>query len=137
MLSFKNVLLFYTEGLYHMELHESPEDYLETILILSKGNDSVRSIDIASHLGFSKPSVSVAMKKLRESGFVSMDPYGKVSLTDSGRAIAQKVYERHQVLSQWLISIGVSVETASNDACRIEHVISDESFSKIKEIYNK
>lgn len=118
-----------------MKLHESPEDYLETILILSEENESVRSIDIATHLGFSKPSVSVAMKKLKENGFISMDPYGKVTLTDSGREIASKVYERHQVISGWLTSIGVSIETALNDACRIEHVISDESFAKLKELY--
>lgn len=119
-----------------MKLHESPEDYLETILILSSANENVRSIDIAGYLGFSKPSVSVAMKKLRENGYVSMDPYGKVSLTESGREIAEKVYERHQVISKILISIGVSEETALNDACRIEHVISDESFDKLKVYYN-
>lgn len=118
-----------------MKMHESPEDYLETILILSEENESVRSIDIATHLGFSKPSVSVAMKKLKENGFISMDPYGKVMLTDAGREIASKVYERHQVISGWLTSIGVSTETALNDACRIEHVISDESFAKLKELY--
>lgn len=118
-----------------MKLHESPEDYLETILILSEENESVRSVDIATHLGFSKPSVSVAMKKLKESGYISMDRYGKVILTDLGREIASKVYEKHQVISGWLISIGVSTETALNDACRIEHVLSDESFDKIKELY--
>lgn len=120
-----------------MKLHESPEDYLETILILSEENESVRSVDIATHLGFSKPSVSVAMKKLKESGFISMDPYGKVSLTDAGREVAEKVYERHQVISGWLTSIGVSPETALNDACRIEHIISDETFEKLKELYQK
>ncbi|MDD6572960.1 MAG: metal-dependent transcriptional regulator [Thermoflexaceae bacterium] len=118
-----------------MKMHESPEDYLETILILSEENESVRSIDIATHLGFSKPSVSVAMKKLKENGFISMDPYGKVMLTDAGHEIASKVYERHQVISGWLTSIGVSAETALKDACRIEHVISDESFAKLKELY--
>lgn len=120
-----------------MKLHESPEDYLETILILSEENESVRSVDIATHLGFSKPSVSVAMKKLKESGFISMDPYGKVTLSDEGRRVAEKVYERHQVISGWLMSIGVSKETALNDACRIEHVLSDETFEKLKELYNE
>lgn len=119
-----------------MKLHESPEDYLETILILSEENESVRSVDIAAHLGFSKPSVSVAMKKLKESGYISMDRYGKVVLTDLGREIASHVYEKHQVISGWLISIGVSTETALNDACRIEHVLSEESFEKIKELYD-
>lgn len=120
-----------------MKLHESPEDYLETILILSEESETVRSVDIATHLGFSKPSVSVAMKKLKESGFISMDPYGKVSLTDSGREVAEKVYERHQVISSWLTSIGVSPETAMADACRLEHVLSDETFEKLKELYKK
>ncbi len=120
-----------------MKLHESPEDYLETILILSQESESVRSVDIATHLGFSKPSVSVAMKKLKESGFISMDPYGKVTLSDEGRKVAEKVYERHQVISGWLMSIGVSKETALNDACRIEHVLSDETFEKLKAIYNE
>ena len=120
-----------------MKLHESPEDYLETILILSQESESVRSVDIATHLGFSKPSVSVAMKKLKESGFISMDPYGKVTLSDKGRKVAEKVYERHQVISGWLMSIGVSKETALNDACRIEHVLSDETFEKLKAIYNE
>lgn len=119
-----------------MKLHESPEDYLETILVLSQENEFVRSVDIANHLGFSKPSVSVAMKKLKESGFIAMDPYGKVSLTDEGREIAEQVYERHTVISGWLTSIGVSPETALSDACRIEHVLSDESFAKLKEHYN-
>lgn len=118
-----------------MKMQESPEDYLETILILSEGENSVRSVDIAAHLGFSKPSVSVAMKKLKENGYISMDRYGKVSLTEEGRMIAGKVYERHQVISDWLISIGVSTETALSDACRIEHVISEESFSKLKELH--
>lgn len=120
-----------------MKLQESPEDYLETILILSEGNETVRSVDIAAHLGFSKPSVSVAMKKLRENGFISMDPYGKVSLTAKGKAIADKVYERHQVISGLLIRIGVSKENAAKDACRVEHVISEECFQKLKELYEQ
>lgn len=120
-----------------MKLQESPEDYLETILILSEDSETVRSVDIAAHLGFSKPSVSVAMKKLRENGFISMDPYGKVSLTAEGRTIAVKVYERHQVISGLLLRIGVSQENAVNDACRVEHVISEECFQKLKELYEK
>ena len=118
-----------------MKMQESPEDYLEAILMLSLEYEHVRSIDIAKHLGYSKPSVSVAMKRLRENGYVYMDGDNYLSLTEAGAAIANKVYERHTVLTGYLTSLGVDEETASNDACRIEHVISDESFAKIKEIY--
>lgn len=118
-----------------MKMQESPEDYLETILVLSLEHEHVRSIDVARKLGFSKPSVSVAMKRLRENGYVYMDGENYLTLTESGSAIANKVYERHRVISGYLKSLGVSEETASNDACRIEHVISDESFAIIKGIY--
>ncbi len=115
-----------------MKIHESAENYLETILILSQKNGNVRSIDIANELAFSKPSVSVAMKNLRNSGHILVDGDGYISLTESGRRIAEMIYERHTLLSDWFIQLGVSEKTAREDACRIEHVISAESFSAIK-----
>lgn len=115
------------------KIQESSEDYLETILILSQKNQYVRSIDIVNELGFSKPSVSVAMKKLRESGDIIMDNNGYISLTDSGMKIAAKVYERHQALTHLFELLGVGPETASDDACRVEHVISDETFDRLKD----
>ena len=114
-------------------MQESPEDYLETILVLSKELGNVRSIDVANHLGYSKPSISVAMKRLRENGFVTLDDNGNLLLTGSGLSIALKINERHQVLVQFLMSIGVDEETAKKDACRMEHVISDETFDMIKQ----
>lgn len=117
-----------------MKMQESPEDYLETILILSKELGNVRSIDVANRLGYSKPSISVAMKRLRENGFVTQDEHGHLLLTGSGLSIALKVYERHEVISKFLISIGVSKETALKDACRMEHIISEESFEKLKQL---
>ena len=118
-----------------MKMQESPEDYLETIYMLSLHSSEVRSIDVARHLGYSKPSVSVAMKRLRENGYVNMDDNSFLTLTESGLAIARSIYERHQVISGYLMSIGVSEETALKDACRIEHVLSEETFHKIKEIF--
>ena len=118
-----------------MKMQESPEDYLETIYTLSLHSSEVRSIDVARHLGYSKPSVSVAMKRLRENGYVNMDDNNLLTLTESGLAIARSIYERHQVISGYLMSIGVSEETALKDACRIEHVLSEETFHKIKEIF--
>ena len=118
-----------------MKMQESPEDYLETIYMLSLHSSEVRSIDVARHLGYSKPSVSVAMKRLRENGYVDMDDNNRLTLTESGLAIARSIYERHQVISGYLMSIGVSEETALKDACRIEHVLSEETFHKIKEIF--
>lgn len=115
-----------------MKTHESAENYLETILVLGQRNGNVRSIDIANELGFSKPSVSVAMKNLRNQGHVQVDENGSITLTESGRAIAETIYERHTLISQWLITLGVSEKTAMEDACRIEHVISAESFAAIK-----
>ena len=115
-----------------MKMQESPEDYLEAILVLSRELGNVRSIDVANHLGYSKPSISVAMKRLRENGYVTLDDHGNLMLT--GLSIALKIYERHLVLSQFLISIGVDEEVAKKDACRMEHVISDESFEKIKQL---
>lgn len=117
-----------------MQIRESAENYLETILILSqrKGKCEVRSIDIVNELEFSKPSVSVAMKNLRENGYITVDKDGYIRLTDKGLEIAEKMYERHTLLSQWLIKLGVDEKVAVEDACRMEHVISAESFAAIK-----
>jgi len=115
-----------------MKIQESAENYLETILILSQGGEPVRSIDIANRLSVTKPSVSVAMKNLRENGYILMDSNGYLSLTDKGMEIAETMYERHTLLSDWLISLGVNRDTAIEDACRIEHVISAESFEALK-----
>ena len=115
-----------------MYTNETAENYLETILMLSKTRPVVRSVDIANELNFKKPSVSVAMKKLRESNHITVTPEGFIYLTDSGREIAEKIYERHTLLSSWLQQLGVSPETAAEDACRIEHVISSESFEAMK-----
>ena len=120
-----------------MKIQESAENYLETVLVLSKRNPEVRSIDVATELGFSKPSVSVAMKNLRENGYVVINKEGHIFLTDAGREIAEMIYERHTLLSTWLISLGVDPQTAAEDACRMEHVISKESFSAIKEHVEK
>ncbi len=117
-----------------MKIQESAENYLETILVLKNKNGAVRSIDIANELGFSKPSVSVAMKNLRENGYIEVDSSGYITLLDSGRQIAEKIYERHTTLSKWLVSLGVDDKTAAEDACRIEHIISSESFEAIKKI---
>lgn len=117
-----------------MQIRESAENYLETILILSqrKGKGEVRSIDIVNELEFSKPSVSVAMKNLRENGYITVDKDGYIRLTDKGLEIAEKMYERHTLLSQWLIKLGVDEKVAVEDACRMGHVISAESFAAIK-----
>ena len=115
-----------------MVIRESAEDYLETILVLKNRLGNVRSIDIAHELSFSKPSVSVAMKNLRLNNYITVDENGYINLTDSGMAIAGKIYERHTFLTSFLISIGVNPETAAEDACKIEHVISSESFSALK-----
>lgn len=120
-----------------MEIRESAEDYLEAILRLSRQGEGVRSIDVATMLGVSKPSVSHAMKLLREDGYIAMDRYGTITLLDKGAEIANNIYERHRVLSQMLESIGVSKETALADACKMEHDISQETFEKIKEYFFK
>ena len=111
---------------------ESGEDYLETILILHNRNGGVRSIDIASELDYSKPSVSVAMKNLRERECITVDKNGFISLTEKGREIAERVYERHLLFTSWLTSMGVPEDIATEDACRIEHCLSNESFEAIK-----
>ncbi len=119
------------------ETHESEENYLESILMLSMQHQNVRAVDIANMLGFSKPSVSVALKRLREEDKVLVDDKGYLSLTESGMKIAKSTYEKHVVLTDVLISLGVNAYTASQDACRIEHVLSPESFTRIKDFYNK
>ena len=116
-----------------MVIHQSAEDYLETILILHERNGSVRSIDIVNELGFTKPSVSVAMKKLRENGYIRTGRDGCITLTEQGQAVADRIYERHRVLTCVLTAIGVDEETAAADACKIEHDLSDRTFDKIKE----
>lgn len=115
-----------------MKTKESAENYLETILILSQSGEPVRSIDIVNMLDFTKPSVSVAMKNLRASGHIVMDGTGYITLTESGRKIAETVYERHVLISDWLIFLGVNKEIAVNDACRMEHAMSEQSFNAIK-----
>jgi len=120
-----------------LKIQESAENYLETILILKKRNGYVRSIDIANELSFSKPSVSTAMKNFREQGYISVESNGSIVLTESGLAIAERVYERHLLLAKYLMALGVDEETAKEDACRIEHVISQKSFDKIKEYCQK
>ena len=115
-----------------MNPFESSENYLETILVLSQRIPHVRAVDIAAEMNFSKPSVSVAMKNLRNKNHISIDNYGFITLTPSGREIATAVYERHTVLSNWLISMGVAPEVAAEDACKMEHQISNESFQALK-----
>lgn len=114
-----------------MKLLESGEMYLETIYVLKQEKGHVRSIDISEHMGFSKPSVSRAVGLLRSGGYITVDDYGYISLTKSGDEVAQKIYKRHNVLTEFLTGIGVSSETASEDACKIEHHISDETFAAI------
>ncbi len=111
---------------------ESQEDYLETILLLQKRLGQVRSIDIANEMNFTKPSVSIAMKNLREKAYITVSENGYITLTESGQKRAENVLERHTILSDWLISLGVSRETALEDACRVEHDLSEESFEAIK-----
>ena len=115
-----------------MKIQESAENYLEAILTLSREKGEVHAIDIAAHLEFSKPSVSIAMKKLREAGYILVDECGHISLTDAGCEIAERIYERHTFLTQWLVSLGVAPEIASEDACRMEHVVSRVSFEAIR-----
>ena len=116
-----------------MGIHKSAEDYLEAILMLKERIGQVRSIDIVNQMGYTKPSISVAMKHLRESGYILMDEEGYITLTDSGRAVAERIYARHRLLTKFLVSLGVNEETAAADACKIEHDLSDETFEKLKE----
>lgn len=119
-----------------MKLQESGEMYLETIYILSRETSQVRSIDICAHLGYSKPSVSRAVKLLREEGYINVAGDGTITLTDTGNDIAGTIYERHTVFTSMLVKLGVSRETAEQDACRMEHAVSDESFQAIKKHLN-
>ena len=116
-----------------MRVYESAEDYLEAILVIGQRRGAVRSIDVANELGFSKPSVSVAMKKLRESGRIEMEADGLIRLTPSGRTIAEQIYERHRMLTDFFLYLGVDGETASADACLVEHDLSAGTFEKLKD----
>ena len=120
-----------------MQIRASAEDYLETILLLSKKTGAVRSIDIVNDMGFTKPSVSVAMKKLRSSAMIMVDNDGYITLTKKGEKAAEKVYERHSTLYDWLVSLGVDEKTAAGDACRIEHVLSEDTFLAIKKMFER
>lgn len=115
-----------------MQIHESAEDYLESILILKNKSGCVRSIDIVNYFDYSKPSISIAIKNLRLNGYVTVDEKGYIELTEKGMEIAERVYERHILLTKWLVALGVDEATASKDACRIEHIISDNSFEAIR-----
>ena len=126
-----------TGGIVELKIHESAENYLETILVLQKRTGAVRSMEIANELSYTKPSVSVAMKNLREGGYIDVDREGYITLLDKGLKIAETVFERHTLLSGWLMDMGVDEMTATEDACRIEHVISEESFEAIKNHLNK
>lgn len=117
--------------------HESSEDYLETILILRERNGNVRSIDIVNEMNYSKPSISIAMKKLKGEGLVEMDLNGYITLTNRGEEIAQRIYSRHKLLEKVLVAIGVDSETAAEEACRIEHDINDDTYNKINAFYEK
>ena len=118
-----------------MVLHESAEDYLETILILFERNGQVRSIDIVNEMNFSKPSISIAMKKLRENGYIRMDVNGLITLTDEGRVIAERIYSRHKLLTKVLEAIGIDEKKAEDEACKIEHDIDDETYERIRDFY--
>ncbi len=122
-----------------MKIHASGEDYLEAILILQKqmGESAVRSVDLARHMGFSKPSISHAVGVLKGGGFLTVDGDGYLHLTDAGKEVAEKIYERHQFFTEQLIAAGVNEITAEEDACRIEHAISDESFQKLQKYFMK
>ena len=115
-----------------MTINESVEDYLEAILILKEKNGMVRSIDVVHHMNYSKPSISRAMSRLRENGYITMDKEGWLELTDAGREIAERIYERHRLLTEWLTALGVDPEVAREDACRMEHDISAETFNCIR-----
>ena len=115
-----------------MKIYESSEDYLEAILMIREKKGVVHSVDVAEELGFSKASVSVAMKKLRENGYISMEKDGALALLPPGQTIAERIYERHQLLTDFFISLGIDEETAENDACRVEHDLSDKTFDAIK-----
>ena len=118
-----------------MVLHESAEDYLETILVLFERNGQVLSIDIVNEINFSKPSISIAMKNLRENGYIRMDVNGLITLTDEGRLIAERIYSRHKLLTKVLEAIGIDEKKAEDEACKIEHDIDDETYDRIRDFY--
>ena len=118
-----------------MQIRASAEDYLETILLLSKKSTEIHSIDIVNDMGFSKPSVSVAMKKLRDNGLINIDCDGHITLTEKGEQAAEQVYERHATLYNWLVGIGIDNKVAAVDACRMEHIISEDTFRAIKKLH--
>ena len=120
-----------------MVIHESAEDYLESILVLRERRGQVRSIDVVNELGYSKPSVSIAMKKLRESGYISMDTDGSITLNESGLEIASRIYGRHKTITRFLVLLGVDPAVAAEDACKVEHDLSDETFSRLKEFVER
>jgi Mn-dependent DtxR family transcriptional regulator len=120
-----------------MPITEAVENYLETILILSKAQPDVHAIDICSYMGYSRPTVSIILKKMKDDNLVNVDTDNHITLTDSGREVAERIYERHNVISKLLMLLGVEKETALSDACKIEHDISPESFSALKNHYNK
>ena len=120
-----------------MVIHASAEDYLETILVIQERCGMVRSIDIVNELGYSKPSVSIAMKKLRESGYISMAPDGIITLNESGLEIAKRIYRRHKYLTRLFVLMGVSEDVAAEDACKVEHDLSDETFTRIREFLDQ
>lgn len=120
-----------------MVIHESAEDYLESILVLRERRGQVRSIDVVNELGYSKPSVSIAMKKLRESGYISMDTDGSITLNESGLEIASRIYGRHKTITRFFVLLGVDPAVAAEDACKVEHNLSDETFSRLKEFVER
>ena len=120
-----------------MNIHESAEDYLEMILVLKREKGEIHSIDIAREMNFSKPSVSIAMKKLREENLITINEHREIDLTDAGREIAERIYERHVFISEALMRLGIDEATAVKEACRIEHVISQDTFEKLKAAYNR
>lgn len=120
-----------------MKIQKASEDYLETMLMMKEKHGYIRSIDIAEHLGVTKPSVSYATKRLRENGYITMDPDGLITLTDKGLEIAERIYERHKLLTDLLTKLGVDPETAREDACKIEHDLSVETFAAIRRYYDE
>lgn len=120
-----------------MVIHESAEDYLESILVLRERRGQVRSIDVVNELGYSKPSVSIAMKKLRESGYISMDADGSITLNESGLEIASRIYGRHKTITRFFVLLGVDPAVAAEDACKVEHDLGDETFARLKEFVER
>lgn len=120
-----------------MVIHESAEDYLESILVLRERRGQVRSIDVVNELGYSKPSVSIAMKKLRESGYISMDADGSITLNESGLEIASRIYGRHKTITRFFVLLGVDPAVAAEDACKVEHDLSDETFARLQEFVER